>query len=105
MKFLQNCLATSLQEDYFLAKHSTGDPMKKLMVITLAILATTAFAGETRNCESEKTQNLLRCQKIQQICFRYPAETPAFEFCMDDSYTCVEETKTAFEACLEAAKK
>ncbi len=79
--------------------------MKRLMAITLALLATATIAGETRNCESEKNQNLLRCQKIQQICFRFPAETPAFEFCMEDSYTCVEEAKTAHEACLEAAKK
>jgi len=79
--------------------------MMKSILMALALTASASFASETRNCESEKTQNLLRCQKIQQICFRFPAETQAFELCMEDSYTCVEEAKAALEACIESAKK
>ena len=80
--------------------------MKKITLVILVAISAMVFAQEnnSKSCENQRNVNVLRCQKIQQMCFRYPAESIAFDMCMDDSFSCFEEIKAASAACMEATK-
>lgn len=73
------------------------------ILIVFALLTSTAFASENSNkCETELNQNALRCQKMRQICGRMgPAESLPYEMCMEDVYTCIQEGRDLYQACVE----
>lgn len=78
--------------------------MKFVLALALALAAVTTSIAAENKCESEATQNALKCQKMRQFCSRMNVDSLPYELCMDDVFACMQEGKEAYEACIETLK-
>lgn len=80
--------------------------MKFFILSALAVMSFSLNAEENscaNKCQSNANQTSLSCHKMSQICYRMgQAESLPFELCMEETYTCVLESRAKLEVCLKA---